>query len=222
MKSWCIPKLTPQFVARMESILDLYHQPYNPQCPMVCFDEKNVQLLAHIRQPLRVQPGKSYRQDYEYKRCGRRNLFIFAEPKAGQRHILITRRRTKLDFAQAMRYLADVLYPDVECIDVVLDNLNTHHYHSLVEHFGKLQADWIMSRLTFHFTPPHASWLNMAEIEISVMAQQCLKRRFSDEWTLAMELFAWEKTSNAFAHKINWSFSVDDAKRVFADFYSAI
>ncbi len=222
MKSWCIPKLTPQFVARMEAILDLYHQPYNPQRPMVCFDEKSVQLLAHIRHPLPVQPGKSYRQDYEYKRCSTRNLFVFAEPKAGQRHILITRRRTKLDFAQVMRYLVDVLYPHVECIDVVLDNLNTHHYHSLVEHFGKLEADRIMSRLTFHFTPLHASWLNMAEIELSVMSQQCLSRRLPDEWTLALELLAWEETNNARARKINWSFSVDDAKRVFADFYSAI
>ncbi len=141
---------------------------------------------------------------YEYKRQGTRNLFVFAEPKAGQRHILVTQRRTKEDFAKAIRYLGDDLYPDAPLIDVVLDNLNTHHYHSLVEFFGKVEADRIMARLCFYFTPPHASWLNMAEIEISVMSQQCLDRRLPDEWSLIMELFVWEQTSNQLARKINW------------------
>lgn len=208
-------------MAQMETILTLYHQPYNPQRPQVCFDEKSVQLLAHSRNPLPVQPGKPRREDYEYKRAGTRNLFVFVEPQAGQRHILVTQRRTKQDFAQAMRYLVDVLYPEADCIDLVLDNLNTHHYHSLVEAFGKVEADRIARRLCFHFTPAHASWLNMAEIELSVLSQQCLDRRLPDEWTLAMELWAWEQTHNALARKINWSFSMADAKNVFADFYSA-
>lgn len=204
----------------MEHILDLYHQAYDPQRPLICFDEKSVQLLAHLRAVLASQPGQPRREDHEYQRKGTRNLFVFVEPKAGQRHILITNRRTKRDFALAMRYLVDDLYPQAEMIDVVLDNLNTHHYHSLVEFFGKTEADRIMARLQFHFTPAHASWLNMAEIELSVMSQQCLNRRLPDEWTLAMELFAWEQTSNAMARKINWSFTVDEAKRVFADYYS--
>lgn len=208
-------------MAQMEAILTLYHQPYNPQRPQVCFDEKSVQLLAHSRNPLPVQPGKPRRQDYEYKRAGTRNLFVFVEPQAGQRHLLVSQRRTKQDFAQAMRYLVDVLYPEADCIDLVLDNLNTHHYHSLVEAFGKVEADRIARRLCFHFTPAHASWLNMAEIELSVLSQQCLDRRLPDEWTLAMELWAWEQTHNALARKINWSFSMADAKNVFADFYSA-
>lgn len=204
----------------MEHILDLYHHAYDPQRPLICFDEKSVQLLAHLRAVLASQPGQPRREDHEYQRKGTRNLFVFVEPKAGQRHILITNRRTKRDFALAMRYLVDDLYPQAEMIDVVLDNLNTHHYHSLVEFFGKTEADRIMARLQFHFTPAHASWLNMAEIELSVMSQQCLNRRLPDEWTLAMELFAWEQTSNAMARKINWSFTVDEAKRVFADYYS--
>lgn len=204
----------------MEHILVLYQQAYDPQRPLICFDEKSVQLLAHIQEALAPEPGQPRRQDYEYKRKGTRNLFVFVEPKAGQRHVLITKRRTKRDFALAMRYLVDVLYPEADMIDVVLDNLNTHHYHSLVEFFGKTEADRIMARLQFHFTPAHASWLNMAEIELSVMSQQCLNRRLPDEWTLAMELLAWEQTSNSIRRKINWSFTVDDAQRVFAEYYS--
>jgi hypothetical protein len=204
----------------MEHILQLYHQSYQPHRPLVCFDEKSIQLLAHIRDPLPVAPMKPRREDYEYKRQGTRNLFVLVEPKAGQRHLLLTQRRTKVDFAQVMRYLVDVLYPEAEQIDLVLDNLNTHHYHSLVETFGKVEADRIASRLCFHFTPAHASWLNMAEIELSVLSQQCLKQRFPDEWTLAMELLAWEQTSNSLARKIHWSFTVEDAKSVFAHYYS--
>ena len=129
------------------------------------------------------------RQDFEYKRNGTRNLFGLVEPKAGFRQVLVTQRRTKQDFAQVMRYLVDVVYPDPECIiDVVMDNLNTHHYHSLVETFGKAEADRIMQRLEFHYTPAHASWLNMAEIELSILSKQCLSRRLPDEWTLTTEI----------------------------------
>ena len=204
----------------MEHILALYQHPYNPRRPLVCFDEKSVPLLAHTREPVGLRPGQVPRQDYQYQRQGTRNLFLFAEPKAGKRHVLVTNRRTKRDFALAMRYLVDVLYPQAEMIAVVLDNLNTHHYHSLVEFLGKTEADPIMARLEFHFTPAHASWLNMAEIEMSAMSQQCLNRRLADEWTLARELLAWEQTSNDIGRKINWSFTVDDAKRVFAEYYS--
>lgn len=203
----------------MEHILKLYAQPHHPQRPLVCFDEKLTQLLADKRQPLAVQMGQPRRQDYEYRREGTRNLFMFAEPKAGQRHVLVTRRRTKQDFAYAMRYLVDFLYPDAECIDLVLDNLNTHHYHSLVEFFGKQEADRILSRLCFHFTPTHASWLNMAEIEFSVLTSQCLDRRIPDEWTLITETIAWETERNIDRCKIHWAFTVDDARAVFAEHY---
>jgi hypothetical protein len=221
VKSWCIPKITPQFLERMEHILTLYAQPYDPQQPLVCFDEKSVQLLRHTHPPRPPRLGKPHREDHEYKRNGTRNLFVFAEPKAGQRHVLVSRRRTKQDFAYAMRYLVDELYPDAVYINVVLDNLNTHHYHSLVEFFGKREADRIMARLRFHFTPVHGSWLNMAEIELSVMSQQCLARRLPDEMTLVFELIAWETRRNANHAQIHWSFSVDDARQVFKEHYPA-
>ena len=186
---------------------------------MVCFDEKSVQLLAHITAPLILQSGQAIRQDYEYKRNGTRNLFLFVEPKAGFRLVLVTNRRTKRDFALAMRYLVDVIYPEAECIDVVLDNLNTHHYHSLVEFFGKQEADRIMDRLEFHYTPEHASWLNMAEIELSILAKQCLSRRIPNEWTLITEIVAWEELRNEKKAKIRWNFTVEDARNVFKEHY---
>jgi hypothetical protein len=203
----------------MEAILTLYQQPYDPRHPVVCFDEKSFQLLADSRASLPPMPAQPRRQDYEYRRNGTRNLFVFAEPKAGQRHLLVTHRRTRRDFAYAMRYLADVLYPQAEWIDVVLDNLNTHTYHALVETFGKAEADRIMSRLRFHFTPPHGSWLNMAEIELSVLTHQCLKRRIPDEWSLNLELIAWENRRNQARCRIHWSFTIQDARRVFKDHY---
>lgn len=203
----------------MEAILELYQQPYNPKRPLVCFDEKSVQLLAHIVQMRLTEPGQPARQDYEYKREGTRNLFLFVEPKAGRREVLVTNQRTKQDFAFAMRYLVDVMYPEVECIDVVLDNLNIHHYHSLVEFFGKQDADRIMNRLCFHYTPEHASWLNMAEIELSVLSKQCLARRIPSSWTLMTEILAWEQARNDKQAKIRWNFTVDDARQVFKEHY---
>ena len=201
----------------MEAILQLYQQPYDPQRPLVCFDEKSVQLLADKRPPQAYRPGQAARQDYEYKRNGTRNLFMFVEPKGGQRQVLVTRRRTKQDFAYAIRYLVDRLYPHANCIDVVLDNLSTHSYHALVETFGKREADRLYTRLCFHYTPAHGSWLNMAEIELSILSRQCLKRRLPDEWTLTLEILAWENRRNARQAKIHWAFTVDDARRVFAD-----
>jgi len=187
----------------MEAILTLYAQPADADCPLVCFDEKSTQLLDDVREPLPLRPEQGQRQDYEYRRCGTRNLFLFVEPKAGQRTVLVTRQRKKLDFAQAMRYLVDELYPDATCINLVLNNLNTHHYHALVEYFGKTEADRVMSRLCFHFTPPHGSWLNMAEIELSILARQCLDQRLPDEWHLALEILAWENARNETRAKIH-------------------
>lgn len=201
--------------------MQLYAQTYDEMRPMVCFDEKSYQMLGHTRSPRPMSANQVRREDHEYKRSGTRNLFVFSEPKAGQRHVLITKRRTKQDFAYAMRYLVDVLYPDAQQIDVVMDNLNTHHYHSLVEYFGKAEADRIMRRLCFHFTPAHASWLNMAEIEIGVMVEQCLGQRLPSEWVLAQELIAWERASNLAQRKINWTFTIEKAREVFAKHYTA-
>lgn len=202
-------------------VLNLYAQPFNPQRPMVCFDEKMTQLLSDVREPLPLMPNSGRRQDYEYRRGGTRNLFVFVEPKAGKRTVLVTQRRGKREFAQAIRYLVDTLYPQAEVIDVVLDNLNTHTYLALVETFGKAEADRLAARLCFHYTPPHGSWLNMAEIELSILSRQCLKRRLPDEWTLALEIIAWENRRNQRQAKIHWRFSVDDARRVFREHYQA-
>lgn len=204
----------------MEHILVLYQKPYDPKHPMVCFDEKSYQLLAQIANKLGLKPRHASRQDYEYERKGTRNLFMFVEPKAGSRHVLVTNRRTKQDFAFAMRYLVDVVYPDPECIiDLVSDNLNTHHYHSLVEFFGKQEADRIMHRLEFHHTPKHASWLNMAEIELSILSKQCLSRRIPSEWNLTTEIITWEQARNEKKAKIHWNFTVEDAQKVFKQYY---
>ncbi len=203
----------------MEHILGLYAQPHEKAHPLVCFDEKSVELHADVRKPFAMQVGKPKRVDYEYKRCGTRNVFLFLEPKAGKRHTLVTCHRTKEDWAKAMRYLVDVLYPDAPMIDVVLDNLNTHTDVVLIEIFGKAEADRLLRRLEFHYTPLHGSWLNMAEIELSVMERQCLKRRLGDEFTLGTELVAWEKPRNDARVTIRWKFTKEDARRVFAKYY---
>lgn len=203
----------------MEHILELYAQPYEKTRPLVCFDEKSVELHADVRSPLPMEAGQPKRVDYEYERCGTRNVFLFLEPKAGKRHALVTCHRTKEDWAKAMRYLVDELYPDAPRIDVVLDNLNTHTAMVLIEIFGKAEADRLLRRLKFHYTPLHGSWLNMAEIELSVMERQCLKRRLRDEFTLGTELVAWEKPRNDARVTIRWKFTTEDARRVFAKYY---
>jgi len=144
---------------------------------------------------------------------------MLVTPKRGERHVLVTKRRTKVDFAYLMRYLVEVMYPEAEYINLVMDNLNTHHYHSLVEAFGKREADRIMSRLRFHFTPTHGSWLNMAEVELSVLSGQCLSRRIADDWTLRFEIAAWENARNARKAQIRWKFTTDDARKVFKQYY---
>ena len=174
-----------------------------------------MQLLADVRCGLPLKPGHAQRQDYEYGRHGTRNLFIFVEPQAGQRHLLVTQRRTKEDWAKAIRYLVDELYPAAPLIDLVYDNLNTHTVHTLIEIFGKVEADRILARLVLHPTPVHASWLNIAEIELSAMTRQCLDRRIPDEWTLTLELIAWEQERNARGQPIHWSLDWNRAKRMF-------
>ncbi len=157
--------MSAEFVAHMEDVLDLYAEPYDPQRPVVCFDETSTQLLADTRPPLLAQPGRPARQDYEYRREGTRNLFLACEPKAGWRQVAVTERRTMQDFAHQMRWLVDEAYPEVEVVRLVLDNLNTHRTASLYETFPAAEARRIAKRLEFHYTPKHGSWLNMAEIE---------------------------------------------------------
>lgn len=201
----------------MKDVVALYAQPYDPVRPTVCFDEQPVQLLSDARSARPLKPGYPRRRDYEYVRQGIRNVFLFIEPKIGQRRVLVTRRRTKEDFAKAMRYLVDEIYPQVDRIDVVLDQLNTHTADSLIEIFGKAEADRLLAHLVFHNTPLHASWLNIAEIILSALTRQCLDRRIGDEWTLVMEILAWEYRRNAEHQPVAWSFDWKRARRFVRD-----
>lgn len=216
------PTANAVFVYHMEDILALYHEPYNPECPLVCFDEALKQLVQELRQPLPAQPGQPARYDYTYQRNGTRNLFVFSEPLRGWRHVKVTRRRTKEDFAYCMRYLVDEVYPDAKCIRVVLDNLNTHNPAALYETFEPAEAKRILDKLEFHYTPKHGSWLNMAEIEFSVLTRQCLDRRIPDAETLQQEIAAWEAERNAQATMINWQFTTEDARIKLAQLYPSI
>ncbi len=196
----------------MEDVLDLYEEPYDPQRPVVCFDETSTQLLADSRPPIPVGRGRPRRQDYEYLRAGTRNLFLACEPRRGWRHVTITRRRTMQDFAHQMRWLVDEAYSDVPVVRVVLDNRNTHRMASLYETFPPAEARRIVKRLEFHHTPKHGSWLNMAEIEFSVLARACLKGRNADEDALQEDISAYKTERNAAATAINWRFTAQDAR----------
>ena len=200
------------FVAHMEDVLELYAEPYDPERPVVCFDETSTQLLADISEPLPAKPGRLRREDYEYLRAGTRNLFLTCEPLAGWRHVEVTERRTMQDFVHQMRWLVDEAYPEVPVIRVVLDNLNTHRMASLYETFPAAEARRIAKRLEFHHTPKHGSWLNMAEIEFSVLARACLKGRNPDECALKRNISACEAERNAMGATINWRFTAKDAR----------
>ena len=205
--------MSADFVAHMEDVLDLYAEPYDPARPVVCFDETSTQLLANVRPALPEAPGRIRREDYEYRRQGTRNLFLACEPLAGWRHVAVTERRTKADFAHQMRSLADEAYPDVPVIRVVLDNLNTHCKASLYEAFPAEEARRIARKLEFHHTPKHGSWLNMAEIEFSVLSRNCLRQRLGDEETLCREVKALERERNETRAVIKWRFTTEDARR---------
>ena len=211
-QEWCIPKVSAEFVAHMEDVLDLYAEPYDPQRPLVCFDETSTQLLADTRPPLRAQPGRPARQDYEYRREGTRNLFLACDPLAGWRHVAVTERRTMQDFAHQMRWLVDEAYPEAQVVRLVLDNLNTHRTASLYETFPAAEARRIAQRLEFHYTPKHGSWLNMAEIEFSIFSRNCLRQRIPGEESLRREVHALERERNEAQAVINWCFSIQDAR----------
>lgn len=196
----------------MEDVLDLYAEPYNPKRPKVNFDESSKQLIGETRAPLPAQPGQAVRFDYEYQRHGTRNLFLFCEPQAGWRHVAVTEQRTMQDFAHQMKGLVDERSPEAEVIRVVLDNLNTHKPASLYETFPPAEAHRLRQKLEFHYTPKQGSWLNMAEIELSVFARRCLQRRIATAATLKRELAAVEATRNAAQATINWQFTTTDAR----------
>jgi hypothetical protein len=197
----------------MEDVLELYAEPHDSERPVVCFDEASKELHDHVAEPVPVAPGQPAKEDYEYVRNGTANLFVFVEPLAGKRHVSVTDRRTIRDFAAQMKYLCDQLYPDAKMIRVVLDNLNTHSLGSLFATYPPDEAWRLARRLEFHYTPKHASWLNMAECELSVLARQCLNHRIGDKPTLTTAVAAWQEPRNRAGVKIEWTFRVADARR---------
>jgi hypothetical protein len=203
----------------MEDVLELYAQPYDEARPVVCFDEASKELRGEVAEPIPPAPGSPAKQDYEYTRHGTANLFVIVEPLAGRRHVTVTDRRTIPDFAAQMKYLCDEMYPEAEVVRVVLDNLDTHALGSLFATYPPEEAWRLARRLEFHFTPEHASWLNMAELELSVLARQCLSRRVANAATLATGAVAWEGRRNAMRAKINWSFRPADARVKIAHLY---
>ena len=206
----------------MEEVLDLYAEPFDAKRPKVNFDESSKQLIKEVRQPLPAKPGEVERVDYEYQRQGTRNLFMMIEPQVGWRHIAVTEQRTMQDFAQQMKWLVDEKYPEAEVIRIVMDNLNTHKPASLYETFAPEEARRILKRLEFHYTPKHGSWLNMAEIELSVLSRQCLDRRIADEATLKREVKGYEERRNEAKATINWQFTSGDARLKLHRLYPSI
>ena len=206
------PKANAAFVCNMEDVLEVYIQPNDSKCPQVCMDETSKQLLADVQEPLPVQPGQPQRVDYEYKREGVADLFMFFEPLAGKRYVKVTDQRTRKDWAIAMQELADGIYPQAEKIVIVMDNLNTHSPASFYETFEPDEARRLINRFEFHYTPKHGSWLNMAEIELGILIRQCLSRRIADKATLASEVKAWQNDRNAKVVKVDWQFTTADAR----------
>jgi hypothetical protein len=196
----------------MEDVLDVYHRPFDEKRPLVCLDEASKQLVGEVAQPLPPEPGQPERFDYEYVRHGTANLFLISEPLLGWRHVAVTERRTAKDFAEVLRWLAEELHPEAEAIVLVMDNLNTHKLASLYEAFPPEQARRIAERLEIHHTPKHGSWLNVAEIELSVLARQCLDRRIDSAVELRQEVEAWEEERNERAVEVRWRFTAADAR----------
>ena len=218
---WCVPEASAEYVACMEDVLDQYERPYDPIYPQICFDEGLKQLIEETRNGYSCKPGRKERYDYEYKRHGVRNLNVFYEPLAGKRYVRITERHTMIDFAQNMKWLVDILYPEATLIRVVLDNLGVHKAASLYEAFPPEEARRIRRKLEFHFTPKHGSWLNMAEIELSVFSRK-LKQHISNEEDFIAEVDAIVKERNNSKSIINWQFRTKDARIKLKQLYPSI
>jgi hypothetical protein len=209
---WCIPQVDAEYVARMEDVLDLYAESPDPNRPVVCFDESPTQLIGEVRTPIPAKPGQLERYDCEYRRNGTANLFVFVDVHRPWRKVKVTESRTAVDFAACMRELADIHFPKAERIRVVLDNLSTHSPGALYQAFPAEQARRVLRRLEFHYVPKHASWLNMVEIEIGVLAAQCLDRRIDSIEQLTAETTAWEQQRNAAGARIKWMFTTKKAR----------
>jgi transposase len=218
-KMWCIANVDGEYIARMEDVLDLYAEPHDPKRPVVCFDESPIQLIGEVRVPITPKPGKRYRYDSEYKRNGTANLFVIVDANRSWRKVVVTDRRANQDFALCMRDLADIDYPDADKVRVVMDNLSTHTAAALYQTFPAAEARRVLRRLEFHYTPKHASWLNMVEIEIGVMRRQCLDCRIDSHARLETKVRAWERRRTASGARIRWMFSTDQARLKMAKSY---
>ena len=196
----------------MEDVLEVYHRPHDPKRPLVCFDECSKQQTKETRLPLPTQSGSIAKYDSEYERNGTSNLFMFFAPLEIWRHVKVTNQRTMVDFAFCMRDLVDIHFPEAERIILVMDNLNTHKFASLYEAFPPEEARRIIEKLEIHYTPKHGSWLNMAEIELSVLQRQCTKARIPDQATLIEKVTAWENRRNASGFTVHWRFTTEDAR----------
>ena len=210
---WCIPpQADAHFVAQMEDVLEVYERPYDAQRPVVCLDEAAKQILGDVREPLPMAAGQPVRYDNEYERRGTCALFMLFEPLGSWRQVQVKERRTGMDYAAVIRYLCDEKYPEVEKIVLVQDNLNTHGPHSLYQAFEPHEAQRLAQRIEWHHTPKHGSWLNMAEIELSVLARQCLKERMESLANLSLQVESWQAQRNAAKVKVEWRFGVQDAR----------
>ncbi|TQF32861.1 IS630 family transposase [Bradyrhizobium sp. UNPA324] len=218
---WCIPQVDGEYVARMEEVLDLYAEAPHPRRPVVCVDESPVQLIGEARQPIPAKSGQFERYDYEYRRNGTVNLFVLLDVHRPWRKVKVTEWRAAEDYARCMRDLVDIHYPDAEIIRVVQDNLSTHSAGALYQAFPPVEASRILRRLEFHYTPKHASWLNMVEIEIGVLRGQCLDRRIDDSKRLRREIAIWERRRNAARSRVKWMFTTDKARAKMGRAYPA-
>jgi len=216
---WCIQKITPEYRRRMYDILDLCEEKYNPEYPVIGLDEKPKQLLKDSREPIPMKKGVTKKIDYEYKRNGRANIFVTVEPKAGNREIKVTRQRTRIDFAFFVKELVDIHYPNAKKIRLVVDNLNTHNEKSFYENFDDVKAKRILAKIEFHYTPKHASWLNVAEIEIGIMDNQCTGTRIGTIEKLTEEVKEWTKARNKMKKKIDWRFTRQNADEKMSKHY---
>jgi hypothetical protein len=222
-EQWVIPpEQNADFVAAMEDVLEVYQRPHDPLRPVVCLDEQGKQLIKETRTPIPAAPGRVERTDYEYERNGTANLFMLFAPLEGWRHVKVTARRTKADFAELIRELVDVHFPQAEKIVLVMDNLNTHKPASLYEAFPPAEARRLVEKLEIHYTPKHGSWLDMAETELSILTKQCLDRRIPDAETLTREVAAWEHQRNTAHSKIDWQFTTAQARIKLKRLYPSI
>jgi len=216
---WCVTEITKEYRERMYKILDLYEEKYDKKFPVVCMDEKSCQLLEEARKPIPLKEGSTAKRDYEYKRNGTGNIFVAVEPKAGKHILSVTPRRTKQDFANFIKYLMDNVYSKAKKVRLVADNLNTHFEKSFYETFTKAEAKRILKRIEFYYTPKHASWLNMAEIEINILETECLKRKIGSIEKLSREIKAWESEKNIQKKKIYWNFTKQNADNKLSKHY---